>query len=205
VIALGAVTAMYSGRFIDRLIGALAAGGVALPPYWLAVIVLAVFAERLGWFPSRGYVSLTRHPIAAIHDLVLPVGVLSALLIPPILRFLRTEVYEMIGSDFVRTARSKGIPERSVALRHVLPNAATPTISFLGIIAGSLLGGVVIIEYIFGLPGLGTLAVNSVTSRDYGVLEGVVLFGAASFIAINILTDLVTLAIDPRLRPGHRR
>jgi peptide/nickel transport system permease protein len=204
-VSLGVIGAVTHDRSIDRAIGVLASFGVAFPSFWLAMLVLAVFSVKLGWLPSRGYTSFHEDPVEALRHLILPAVTLALVIAAPVLRFLRAMIFEMTSADFVRTARSKGVPERTVALRHIIPNAAVPTISYVAIIAGHLLGGVVVIEAIFGWPGIGGLAINAVTQRDYIVLQGTVLFAAATFIAVTIIADLITIAIDPRLRPGHAR
>jgi peptide/nickel transport system permease protein len=130
----------------------------------------------------------------------MPAVTLAFVVVGPIIRFLYTSLQEALTADYVRTAQGKGLLWRQVAVRHALPNGLLPTLNFVGIMAGSLLGGVVIIEWVFGWPGLGALAVNSVTVRDYSVLEGVVLLASATFILITLIVDVLTFMIDPRLR-----
>jgi peptide/nickel transport system permease protein len=132
--------------------------------------------------------------------LVMPALTLAVVVSGPVIRFLYTSLQEALTADYVRTAEGKGLRWREVAVRHALPNGLLPTLNFVGIMTGSLLGGVVIIEWVFGWPGLGALAVNSVTVRDYSVLQGVVLLASATFIAITLAVDVLTFMIDPRLR-----
>jgi peptide/nickel transport system permease protein len=184
----------------SRLLSAYASLSMSMPAFWLGVMLITVFSVRLGWLPSRGYTSLFSSPLQNLKFLVMPALTLAIVVSGPVIRFLYTSLQEALTADYVRTAEGKGLRWRAVAVRHALPNGLLPTLNFVGIMTGSLLGGVVIIEWVFGWPGLGALAVNSVTVRDYSVLEGVVLLASATFIAITLVVDVLTFLIDPRLR-----
>jgi len=185
---------------VSRVLSAYASISMAMPAFWLGIMFITLFSIRLRWLPSRGYVSLLEDPVENLRFLVMPALTLAVVVSGPVIRFLYTSLQEALTADYVRTAQGKGLVWRDVAIRHALPNGLLPTLNFVGIMTGSLLGGVVIIEWIFGWPGLGALAVNSVTVRDYSVLQGVVLLAAATFILITLAVDVLTFLIDPRLR-----
>ncbi len=185
---------------VDRLLTGLASLGLAVPVFCLGLLLIAVFSIELGWLPTRGYVSLFSDPAENIRYLVLPALTMGLFIAAPILRFLRAALLEELDADYVRAAEGKGLRWRDVVIRHALPNGLLPTLTFVGAVVGQMLGGVVVIEYVFGWPGLGSLAVDAVGKRDYAVLQGVVLLGAAAFIATSLLVDLAAAAIDPRLR-----
>lgn len=184
----------------SRALSMFASISMAMPAFWLGVLLITLFSVRLGWLPSRGYASLISSPTENLKYLVMPAVTLAFVVVGPVIRFLYTSLQEALTADYVRTAQGKGLVWRAVAVRHALPNGLLPTLNFVGIMTGSLLGGVVIIEWLFGWPGLGALAVNSVSVRDYSVLEGVVLLAAATFIVISLAVDVLTFVIDPRLR-----
>jgi peptide/nickel transport system permease protein len=184
----------------SRVLSAYASISMAMPAFWLGIMFITLFSIRLRWLPSRGYVSVLEDPVQNLRFLVMPALTLAIVVSGPVIRFLYTSLQEALTADYVRTAQGKGLVWRDVAIRHALPNGLLPTLNFVGIMTGSLLGGVVIIEWVFGWPGLGALAVNSVTVRDYSVLEGVVLLAAATFILITLAVDVLTFLIDPRLR-----
>jgi peptide/nickel transport system permease protein len=188
------------GSIVDRGLSALAAAGLAVPVFCLGLLLIAVFSIELGWLPTRGYVSLADDPLENLRDLALPALTMGLFVAAPILRFLRSALLEQLGADYVRTATGTGLPWRRVVIRHALPNSLLPTLAFVGAVVGQMLGGVVVIEYVFGWPGLGSLAVDSVGKRDYAVLQGVVLLAAAAFIATSLLVDVLSVLIDPRLR-----
>lgn len=184
----------------SRILSAYASVSMAMPAFWLGLMLIIIFSVKLGWLPSRGYVSLLSNPVENLKYLILPAVTLAVVVSGPVIRFLYASLQEELGADYVRTATGKGLAWRGVAIRHALPNGLLPTLNFVGIMTGSLLGGVVIIEWVFGWPGLGALAVNSVSVRDYSVLQGVVLLASAAFIFTTLLVDVLTVFIDPRLR-----
>jgi peptide/nickel transport system permease protein len=185
---------------LDRSLAGVAGAGMAIPAFWLGVMLVSLFAVRLGWLPARGYVDVFADPVGGLQRLLLPAVTLGIVLAPPIMRFLRASLLEEISAGYTRTAEGKGMIWRRVVLRHALPNALLPTLTFVGLLVGHMLGGIVVIEFVFGWPGLGSLAVDAVTKRDYIVLQSVVLFAAAMFIVVSLAVDLISRAIDPRLK-----
>lgn len=169
-----------------------------IPGFWLALVLMLLFTLQLGWLPATGPVDFG-DPVALIKRFALPVSVLTFGQIGVIARVTRASVLEVLGDDFVRTARSMGTPELTVLFRHALRNAALPVITVAGLSFGRLLGGTVIVESIFALPGMGTVIVNSILGRDYPVIQGVVLVYATIFILVNLATDLAYTKLDPRV------
>ncbi len=169
-----------------------------IPGFWLALVLMLLFTLQLGWLPATGPVEWG-DPVSILKRFALPVSVLTFGQIGVIARVTRASVLEVLGDDFVRTARSMGTPELTVLFRHALRNAALPVITVAGLSFGRLLGGTVIVESIFALPGMGTVIVNSILGRDYPVIQGVVLVYATIFILVNLATDLAYTKLDPRV------
>jgi peptide/nickel transport system permease protein len=192
------------GGLLDRMITTGASAGMALPQFLVGVALIVIFAVHLRWFPSRGYTPISESLGSNLKGLVLPSLTLAIAAAPLLLRFLRASLLEVMDTPYIRTAIGKGVPSRRVLVDHALSNALIPGLTMLGMIVGYTLGGVVIIEYIFGLPGLGSLAVDAVLKRDYAVLQSAVLLIAAMFIATTLLVDILTGVLDPRLRTGAR-
>lgn len=199
-VPLALVASARPGSLLDRLFTGGASAGMSIPVFWLGVMLIALFAVELHWLPSRGYVSPTKDLGGNLRHLILPAVSLGLVLSAPIYRFLRSALAETLRSDYVRTARGKGISGRELLVRHALPNALLPTLTFVGLIVGYSLGGVVLVEWVFGWPGLGSLAIDSVFKRDYIVLQTVVMLAATTFILVTLLTDIATFVIDPRMR-----
>lgn len=202
-VALAAVR--RPGGLASRVASGLSSIGLAMPPFWLGILLLLLFAVHLGWLAARGYVRLSVDPVAHFEALILPTITLTFVVAAPIYRFLRAAVDDETSADYIRTAYGKGLSQKEVLRRHALLNASLPTLNFVGLLVGSLLGGVVAVEYVFGLPGLGALAIDAVSKRDYSVLQGVVLLAVFTFVVISLLVDLVSLRIDPRLRAETTR
>lgn len=198
-VPLGIASAMRPFSLFDRLVSGTATATIALPPFWGAILLIAVFSVWLDWLPTRGYVSIFDDPIENLRLITLPALALGLALSGVILRFLRSSLLETLNAEFVRTAYGKGLLRRKVVLVHAFPNALLPTLTVVGVLVGSMLGGVVIIEFIFGWPGLGDLAMNSILKRDYAVLQALLLLAAATFIVSSLVVDLVSFALDPRL------
>lgn len=198
-IPLGVLSAIRQGSATDKLATAVSQVGISIPDFWLGIMMILLFAGSLEWFPASGYVPLTRDPVEWARRLVLPgitVGVVSGAVLT---RFVRSSVLESLGEDFIRTARSKGMPERRIIREHVLPNALVPVITVTGLQLAYLLSGVVIVEAVFAWPGLGRLALTAVEDRDYPVLQGAVMLFASFFLLVNLLVDLLYAAVDPRI------
>ena len=201
-IPLGVISAMArNGRadFVARLLGLI---GLSVPNFWLATILIIVASFQFRWSPALIYVAPTQDPLANLQQMLLPTVSLAVFLTAIVMRMTRSTVLEVLGEDYVRTAFAKGLRERSVVMRHVLRNALIPVITIIGLQAGTLLGGVVVIEQIFGLPGLGWTLLNGIYQRDYPVVQGTVLFFALVFALINLLVDLTYAQLDPRIRYG---
>ncbi len=192
--------ALRPHSWLDRVLSSGAAGGMAVPPFWLGILLVAFLSIELGWFPTRGYVPFVEDPLENLRFVALPAVTMGVVVAAPVLRFLRAALLDVTRSDFVRTAEGKGLLWHEAVVRHALPNALMPTLTFVGMVVGSMLGGIVVIEYVFGWPGLGALAVDSVGKRDYAVLQGVVLLAAAAFVLTSLVVDLLSVVIDPRLR-----
>jgi peptide/nickel transport system permease protein len=199
-IPLGTISALRPRSAVDRIATVISQFGISVPDFWLAIVLILVFAGTLGWLPTGGYVPLTEDPVEWAQRLILPAiatGVVSGSVLT---RFVRSSVLEALGSDHVRTAQAKGLPERQVFTWHVLRNALLPLVTVTGVQLAYLLSGVVVVEIVFSWPGLGQLALQAVEARDYPVLQGAVLLFALIFLLINLLVDLLYTRIDPRIR-----
>jgi peptide/nickel transport system permease protein len=199
-VPVGVLSAVRHRSWLDYTIGVFTASGVAVPSFWLGILLITAFAVQLRWLPASGYTPLMDDPLANLREVLLPAVTLGLYIAAYIARFLRTDMLEVLGQDYVRTARAKGLPPAAVLVRHALRNALASSITILGILVGSLLGGVVIIEQVFGWSGIGWLSIQAVFNRDYPVVQGVVLLGAATFLIVNLLVDLSYALLDPRAR-----
>jgi peptide/nickel transport system permease protein len=197
---LGIFSALRPGSWVDRFTALYTSLMLAIPTFWLGVLLVLVVSLRLGWLPPSGYVAFSEDPLGAVKLLLLPSLTLGAYLSAIFTRFLRTAMADVLAQDYVRTATGKGLLERAVVRDHVLRNALIPVVTMLGIQFGGLLGGAVIVEAIFDLPGLGRLLITSISSRDYAVVQGIILLAATSFLIVNLLTDLTYGLLDPRIR-----
>ncbi|MEV6443103.1 ABC transporter permease [Amycolatopsis sp. NPDC051716] len=183
-------------RTLDRL----SSLGMAMPDFWISLVLVLVFSVTLRWFPSSGYHDLLTDPVAAVPALVLPVTVLVIGQTALFVLTLRESVLGELPLAYLRTARVKGLPERRVLLKHVLPNALMPLVTQLGSNFAMLVGGIVIIESIFVVPGLGHLLMGAVSTRDFPLIQGVTLFVAVLFVVVNLLVDLSYALLDPKVR-----
>jgi peptide/nickel transport system permease protein len=177
-------------------------GGFSMPVFVTGTLLVVVFSLTLGWLPPAGYVPFAEDPWGFLRHLALPVLALSAAPLATTMRMTRSSFLEHAALDYVRTARAKGLGERTVARRHVLRNALLPVVTVVGLQVGTMFAGAVLVEYIFSWPGLNALLLNSLGTRDYPVIQGVVLLAAALFVAVNFLTDLCYALINPRIRYG---
>jgi ABC-type dipeptide/oligopeptide/nickel transport system permease component len=191
-IPAGVVSAVKRGSAIDRLAMVGAVAGQAVPIFWLALLLIAFFGVRLRWLPVYGHGTLAH--------LVLPAVSLSMIILGRLARLVRSSMLEVLGQDYVRTARGKGLAEPRVLARHALKNAAIPIVTLLGLQFAQLLGGAVVTETIFAWPGIGRLVVEAIFNRDFPVVQGVVLLVSLIFVAVNVLVDLAYAALDPRIR-----
>jgi peptide/nickel transport system permease protein len=194
------IGAIWRNRAFDALLSAFTAVGMATPAFVTGIVLIIVFGVKLNLLPTQGYVSITHHPVESLKTAVLPSITLAIAIAAPLLRILEASLNDVASAPYIRTAAGKGLLRRQVVMRHLLPNATIPALTTLGVIIGSLLGGAVIVEYVFARPGLGTLMVDSVFKRDYAVLQTLVLLAAATFILSSLAIDLLYGVIDPRLR-----
>lgn len=198
----GVVAAARRGSVLDRAIMLLVSAGTAIPSFVSGILLILLFAVLLRWLPSGGYVEFSTDPVGHVRAMLLPslaIG-LSAACLPA--RLVRSTMIEVLGEPYITAAVAKGLSPRTVALRHGLRNALLPTITALGLSLGDLLGGVVVVETVFNLPGMGQLVVNSVSRRDYPVIQGVVMAAAFLYIVSNLLVDVLYAYLDPRIRYG---
>ena len=199
-IPCGLIAAVWRGRLVDQIFSAIAMLGASVPSFWMGLILIQVFAVGLGWFPASGYGNPGVPFIERLHHLVLPATVLGVLNSALIIRFTRASVLDILNEDYVRTARSKGLSERVVILKHVLRNALVPIVTVLGLTLALMIGGAVVTETVFNLPGVGNLVVRAVLRRDYPVIQGTLLVIAAIYVLINLVIDLIYMIVDPRIR-----
>jgi peptide/nickel transport system permease protein len=197
---VGIVSAIRRNTAVDRVGTSFALFGICMPNFLLALLLIFLFGVTLRWLPISGYTDPLEDFVAGLRSLMLPAVTLGLALAAVITRTLRSSLLEALAEDYVRTARAKGLPESSVIRRHVLKNALIPVVTVLGLQLGTLVGGAVITEYVFALPGVGRLVVDAVFARDYPMVQGVVLLIAIGFILSNLLVDLLYGWIDPRIR-----
>lgn len=174
--------------------------GIAMPSFWLGLMLLLTFAVNLRWLPPSGYVSPLEDPVQALRHLIMPSLTLGIALAAPLTRFIRSGMLDVMGTDYVRVARAKGLTDRLVVLRHALKNAMLAVVTVFGVLLGSLLGGSIITESVFNWPGIGTLLLQAIQQRDYGIVQGVVLFISLIFMMVNLLVDITYAYLDPRIR-----
>lgn len=190
--ALGIIAATHRNTWIDSLSMVISLLGVSIPGFWLALLLIYVFAISLGWLPATG--------TQGARSLVLPVTVLAVEEVALIARLVRANMVEVLGEDYIRTARAKGLQERGVLLGHALRNALLPSITLLGLTFGYLLSGAVIVEIIFARPGIGRLIVDGILKKDFPLVQGAILLTAIVYLFVNLLTDISYGIIDPRVR-----
>lgn len=195
-LVLAVIASVKQDNWIDQLIRLFSTVGLGLPAFWLGLVLSLVFAVRLGLFPASGF---GRTPVENLRHLVLPWATIAIVMSPILVRNLRATLIEKAGADFVVSERSKGLPERSIFLRHVLPNSLLTNLHLLGVVAIYVLGITIIIEPIFAIPGLGQLFIGSIISRDYFVIQGLTLVFAVLTILVTLAVDVLSLVVDPRI------
>jgi peptide/nickel transport system permease protein len=199
-VPLGVVSAANRGRASDTVSRVVALLGLSIPNFWLGTLLILFVSLVLHWLPPVGFVSLLDNPWLGIQTLILPALALGTAVAAFIMRMVRSSLLEVLRQDYIRTAHAKGLRERSVLYRHALKNAFIPVLTVIGIQIGYLLGGAVIIESIFSLPGMGRFLLDSISNRDYSIVQGGVLFIALVFCLVNLSVDLVYGWLDPRIR-----
>jgi peptide/nickel transport system permease protein len=202
-ISIGIISALKRRTFIDRAAMGFALFGVSSPVFVLGLLGLLIFWERLGWLPGTGYTPLTEDPVDWFKHLLMPWVVLMLLYAAYYARMVRGNLLETLGEDYMRTARAKGLPESKVIGKHGLRASLTPVVTLFGIDIALLLGGAVITEQVFNIPGVGRLLIQAVTRRDYPVVQGVVLLIAFLYVMINLLVDILYGYLDPRIRQSR--
>ena len=195
----GIVSAVWRGKVVDQVFSGFAMLGASIPSFWFGLILMQIFAVALGWFPVAGYGDPGVPLADRLQHLVLPALVLGIVNSALILRFTRASMLDVLGEDHIRTARAKGAGEPRVILHHALRNALIPVITVLGLTFALLIGGAIVTETVFGLPGIGNLVVSAVLRRDYPVIQGALLVIAGLYVLINLAIDLLYLVIDPRV------
>lgn len=202
VIALpvGIISAYRRGSLVDQAITTLAMLAASIPGFWLSLMLMQLFSVRLGWFPVSGYGGPGASFGDRLYHLLLPAVALGVVSSALIIRFTRAAMLDVLSEDYVRTARSKGMSEFRVVLRHALKNALIPIITVIGLTAAVLISGAVVTETVFGLPGIGNLVVSAVSRRDYPVIQGALLIIAGLYVLINFAIDMLYLIVDPRVR-----
>ncbi len=198
-IPLGVLAARTRGTGGDVVVRILAIIGLTLPSFWVGVLFLYFFSLYIPAWPAIGYVPFTEDPLGNLARVALPTVAVSLPMVAGITRILRSSLLEVMSSDYVRTARSKGVSERRVLYKHALRNALIPTVTVIGVQLGYLLSGVVVIEQVFAIPGVGRLMLGAINERNYPLLQGVVLIVTGIFVVVNLLVDLTYAWIDPRV------
>ena len=199
-VPLGVLAAWRFGGWLDRLLMGFSVLGFSIPVFVLAYLLIWLVSIQLGWLPVQGYKRLADGVGPWLYHLTLPAITLSVIYVALIARVTRASVLETLGEDYIRTARAKGLPEVVVLLRHALANAAVPIITVIGIGIALLIGGVVVTESVYAIPGLGRLTVDAVLARDFPTIQGVILLFSFVYVGINLLVDLTYVFFDPRIR-----
>jgi len=199
-VVAGLLAAMRHASWTDQSIMVLALVGLSVPEFWFGLMMIFAFAVRLHWFPAGDFVPLTQSFVGWWRSMAMPAFTLAAVQMGFIARMTRSAMLEVLGQDFIRTADSKGLPWSVVVTRHGLPNALVPILTVIGIVTGGLLGGAVVIEQVFSLPGVGRLVIGAVLSRDFPVIQGTLLFVAVIYLLINLVVDVLYAVVDPRVR-----
>ena len=199
-ITAGVLSAVLKGTAWDYAANIFALWGLSTPNFWLGIMLILLFSVQLGWLPASGYVSPFEDLKANLAAMIMPAFVLGNAIAAVLMRHTRSAMLQVLNSDYVRTARAKGLRERVVVLKHALRNAMIPIITLGALEFGTLLSGAVLTEQVFSIPGFGKLIVDAVFNRDYAVVQGVVLFTATAYILLNLLADLAYFFVNPRMR-----
>lgn len=199
-VILGVIAAARAGRPTDRLVMIFSVVGFSVPGFVTAYLLIYVLSVRLGWFPVQGYTPLSEGVGPWLHALILPALVLSLTYIALIARITRATMLEVLSEDYIRTARAKGVAPNTVLYGHALQNAGVPIVTIIGLGFSMLIGGVVITETVFNIPGIGRLVIDAITKRDYPIIQGITLMLSAVYVLVNLMVDLSYGLIDPRTR-----
>jgi peptide/nickel transport system permease protein len=201
-VGAGTVAAVYEGSAVDHALSVINVVAFSIPSFWLGILLIMIVSVQWGLLPASGYVSPLVDPLQSFRTMLMPAAVLGSHLAAVLMRHTRSAMLEALGADYVRTALAKGMPRRRIVLRHALRNALVPVVTLGALEFGQLLGGSVLTEYVFTIPGVGKLLVDSVFNRDYPVVQGVVICSGVIYIALNLIADLAYVLLDPRTRHG---
>jgi peptide/nickel transport system permease protein len=204
-ISCGVVAALYRNRWMDQAAMIFALIGVSLPNFWLGLMLIVVFSVHLGWLPTGGYVAWQDDLVGWLRTATMPAVTLALLQIGLLARITRSTMLEVLRQDYVRTARAKGLPEAIVVFKHAFKNVMIPVMTVIGVIFSVLISGSVVVESVFSVPGIGSLLGSAVLRRDYPMIQGGILFVAATLLLLNLLVDVLYAYFDPRVRYGRRR
>jgi len=199
-IPVGVLSAVRRNTVWDYLANGLSLCGLSVPSFWLGIMLILFFSVRLGWLPASGFVSFVENPAGNLTRMLMPAFVLGTTLAAVLMRQTRNSMIEVLTADYIRTAYSKGLAGRAVIFRHAIRNGLIPVVTILGLQMGALMGGAVVTEQIFVVPGFGRLIVESVFTRDYPLVQGVVLITASAYVLINLLVDVSYSLLNPRIR-----
>ncbi|HWJ73740.1 MAG TPA: ABC transporter permease [Kaistia sp.] len=199
-IPAGILSAVKKGTVTDYVANIVALSGLSIPNFWLGIMMILLFSVKLGWLPASGYVSLFDDPIQSLRTMIMPSLALGAMIASAFMRHARSAMLTVLKTDYVRTARAKGLKEHVVVLKHAFRNALIPVVTVAALIFGELLAGAVLTEQVFTIPGFGKLIVDAVFNRDYAVVQGVVLCTGVMFIFMNLIADVAYILLNPRLK-----
>ncbi|NNU82065.1 ABC transporter permease [Halovulum dunhuangense] len=199
-IPAGVISAYKKGTWIDWVANVTALSGLSVPNFWLGIMLILLVSVKLGWLPASGYSPFMDDPLTSIRNMLMPAFVLGTGLAGTLMRHTRSAMLGVLRSDYVRTARAKGLAERTVLVKHALRNALVPIVTIISLLFGELLAGAVLTEQIFTIPGFGKLVVDAVFNRDYAVVQGIVLCTGIAFIFMNIFADAAYRVLNPRMR-----
>jgi len=202
-IPAGVFSATRRNTIWDLLANGVSLCGLSIPSFWLGIMLILFLSVRLGWLPASGFVPLWEDPIGNVTRMIMPAFVLGTGLAAVLMRQTRNSMIEVLSADYIRTARSKGLAGRAVVFRHAIRNGLIPVVTILGLQMGALMSGAVVTEQIFVVPGFGRLIVEAVFTRDYPLVQGVVLITASAYVFINLLVDVSYSVLDPRIRVGR--
>ncbi len=196
----GVVAALRHNTWVDQFVTTFALIGVSLPNFWLGLVMIVLFSVHLGWLPTSGYIPISESVVGWFRTATMPATALALLQIGLLARITRSTMLETLRQDYIRTARAKGLPEWRVVAKHAMANVMIPVVTVIGIILSVLISGSVVIESVFSVPGIGSLLGNAILRRDYPMIQGGLLFVAASLMLLNIVVDLLYAYFDPRVR-----
>lgn len=199
-VCLGVVAAANVGRAVDRFVMGLAVAGFSVPVFVVGYLLIFLFSIELRWLPVQGYTPIAEGILAWLHNLILPTVALGLAYVALIARITRTTMLDVLAEDYIRTANAKGVARAPMLLRHAIKNAAVPIVTVIGIGVALLIGGVVITETVFNIPGIGRLVVDAIARRDYPIIQGVIMIFSGIYVLVNLLVDLSYTFLDPRIR-----